>query len=40
MIELIRNLYLQLVKRDETQSGSSLAASMCQTIVQQLGNTT
>ncbi|CAF1370108.1 unnamed protein product [Rotaria magnacalcarata] len=40
MIELVRSIYLQLVKRDETQSGSSLAASMCQTIVQQLGNTT
>ncbi|CAF3675933.1 unnamed protein product [Rotaria sordida] len=40
MIELLRSIYLQLVKRDETQSGSLLAASMCQTIVQQLGNTT
>ncbi|CAF3531820.1 unnamed protein product [Rotaria sp. Silwood1] len=40
MIELLRSIYLQLVKRDETQLGSSLAASMCQTIVQELGNTT
>jgi len=40
MIELLRNIYLQLVKRDENQSGSSTAAEMCQSIVQQLGNTT
>jgi len=35
MIELLRSIYLQQVKLDETQS----AASMCQSIVQQLGNT-
>jgi hypothetical protein len=40
MIELLRSIYLQHVKRDETQSDSSLASSMCQSIVQQLGNTT
>jgi hypothetical protein len=39
MIELLRSIYLQEVKRDETQSASSSAASMCQSIVQQLGNT-
>jgi hypothetical protein len=40
MIELLRSIYLQQVKRDETQLGSSFASSMCQSIVQQLGNTT
>ncbi len=39
MIELLRSIYLQQVKRDENQSASSSAASMCQSIVQQLGNT-
>lgn len=41
LIELLRSIYLQLVKRDETlTASSSLAAQMCQSIVQQLGNTT
>ncbi|CAF0781446.1 unnamed protein product [Adineta steineri] len=40
MIELLRSIYLQQVKRDENQSASSSAASMCQSVVQQLGNTT
>ena len=40
MIELLRSIYLQQVKRDEIQSGSSSASAMCQSIVQQLGNTT
>ena len=40
MIELLRSIYFQQVKRDDTQSGSSLAATMCQSIIQQLGNTT
>jgi hypothetical protein len=40
MIELLRSIYLQQVKRDEIVSSSSLAASMCQSIVQQLGNIT
>jgi len=39
MIELLRSIYLQQVKRDENQSASSSAATMCQSIVQQLGNT-
>ena len=40
MIELVRSIYLQQVKHDEIQAGSALASSMCQSIVQQLGNTT
>jgi hypothetical protein len=40
MIELLRSIYLQQVKRDETQSNTSSASSMCESIVQQLGNTT
>lgn len=40
MIELLRSIYLQQVKRDEVQSSSSFASAMCQSIVQQLGNTT
>jgi hypothetical protein len=40
MIELLRSIYFQQVKRDETQSNSSSASSMCQSMVQQLGNTT
>jgi hypothetical protein len=40
MIELLRSIYLQQVKRDENQSNTSSASSMCESIVQQLGNTT
>ncbi|CAF1185633.1 unnamed protein product [Adineta ricciae] len=40
MIELLRSIYLQQVKRDETQSASGSAATMCESVVQQLGNTT
>ena len=40
MIELLRSIYFQQVKRDETQSNSASASLMCQSIVQQLGNTT
>lgn len=40
MIELLRSIYLQEVKRDETQGGSASASFMCQSIVEQLGNTT